>query len=122
MSGHEVKGLGIPMLNTSTINKKYVDNIFLSLHGGAIVGNISMSGQSITGLNPTPQNNNDAVTNSYVDNSISLAGGLSITGIAMQGDINMSGHNVTGLVDSPRTTWLQAKVTRTVTFWILLVV
>ncbi len=58
-----------------------------------------MSGQSITNLNPVPQNFNDAVTKRYVDNSISLAGGLSITGITMQGDINMDGHNVKGLVD-----------------------
>ena len=42
MSGHEVKGLGTPMLNTSAINKKYVDSSFLSLHGGVVVGNISM--------------------------------------------------------------------------------
>ena len=39
------------------------------------------------------------MTKRYVDNSISLAGGLSITGITMQGDINMDGHNVKGLVD-----------------------
>ena len=58
-----------------------------------------MSGQSITNLNPVPQNFNDAVTKKYVDDSISLAGGLSITGITMQGDINMSGHNVIGLSD-----------------------
>ena len=71
----------------------------MSKHGGLIIGNIDMSGQSITNLNPTPQNFNDAVTKGYVDNSISLAGGLSITGITMQGDINMDGHNVKGLVD-----------------------
>ena len=76
-----------------------MDNNFLSKHGGLILGNIAMSGQSITNLNPVPQNFNDAVTKKYVDDSISLAGGLSITGITMQGDINMSGHNVTGLSD-----------------------
>jgi hypothetical protein len=58
-----------------------------------------MSGQSITDLNPTPQNNNDAVTKSYVDNSIALSGGLSLTGLTMQGDIDMNGHEVRGLVD-----------------------
>ena len=58
-----------------------------------------MSGQSITYLNPTPQNNNDAVTMSYVDNSIALSGGLSISGITMQGDIDMQGHEVKGLAD-----------------------
>ena len=36
------------------------------------------------------------MTKSYVDNSISLAGGLSIT---MQGDIDMQGHEVKGLAD-----------------------
>ena len=76
-----------------------MDNNFLSNHGGLILGNIAMSGQSITNLNPVPQNFNNAVTKKYVDDSISLAGGLSITGITMQGDINMSGHNVTGLSD-----------------------
>ncbi len=40
-----------------------------------------MSGQSITDLNPTPQGNNDAVTKSYVDNAITLSGGLSVTGL-----------------------------------------
>ena len=58
-----------------------------------------MSGQSITDLNPTPQNNNDAMTKSYVDNAITQSRGLSVTGLRMQGDINMSRHNVTGLVD-----------------------
>ena len=58
-----------------------------------------MSGQSVTNLNPTPQNNNDAVTKSYVDDAISLSGGLSVTGLTMQGDINMDGHNVKGFAD-----------------------
>ncbi len=58
-----------------------------------------MSGQSIANLNPTLQNFNEAVTKKYVDDSIGLAGGLSITGITMQGDIAMSGHDVTGLSD-----------------------
>ncbi len=58
-----------------------------------------MSGQSITNLNPTPHSNNDAATKSYVDNSISLAGGLSISGITMQGDIDMNGNEVKGLAD-----------------------
>ncbi len=58
-----------------------------------------MSGQSITDLNPTPLNNNDAVTKGYVDNQIELTGGLSLSGITMQGDINMNGHNVKGLSD-----------------------
>ena len=71
-----------------------MDNNFLSRHGGSLLGNVTMSGQSITDLNPTPQNNNDAVTKSYVDNSIALSGGLSISGITMQGDIDMSGHEV----------------------------
>ena len=39
------------------------------------------------------------MTKRYVDDSISLAGGLSITGITMQGDIDMDRHNVTGLSD-----------------------
>ena len=76
-----------------------MDNNFLSCHGGSLLGNITMSGQSITDLNHTSQNNNDAVTKSYVDNSIALSGGLSISGITMQGDIDMSGHEVKGLAD-----------------------
>ena len=67
---------------------------------GLVLGNIAMSGQSITNLNPTAQNNNDAVTKSYVDNSIALAGGLSISGITMQGDIDMNGDEISGLADS----------------------
>ncbi len=41
----------------------------MSRHGGMLVVDVDMSGQSITDLNPTPQNNNDAVTKSYVDNA-----------------------------------------------------
>ncbi len=58
-----------------------------------------MSGQSITNLNPTAQNANDAVTKGYVDNQLKLSGGLSLSGITMSGDINMSDHDVTGLSD-----------------------
>ncbi len=99
MGDNKILKLADPITSKSATNKEYVDNNFLSKHGGLILGNIDMSGQSITNLNPTPQNFNDAVTKRYVDNSISLAGGLSITGITMQGDINMDGHNVKGLVD-----------------------
>ena len=99
MGSNKILKLADPITLKSATNKEYVDNNFLSKHGGLILGNIAMSGQSITNLNPVPQNFNDAVTKKYVDDSISLAGGLSITGITMQGDINMSGHNVTGLSD-----------------------
>ena len=99
MGDNKILKLAHPITPKSATNKEYVDNNFLSKHGGLVLGNIAMSGQSITSLNPVPQNFNDAVTKKYVDDSISLAGGLSITGITMQGDINMSGHNVIGLVD-----------------------
>ena len=99
MGNNKILKLADPITSKSATNKEYVDNNFLSKHGGLILGNIAMSGQSITNLNPVPQNFNDAVTKKYVDDSISLAGGLSITGITMQGDINMSGHNVIGLSD-----------------------
>ncbi len=95
MGDNKILKLADPTLPKSATNKNYlnyVDNNFLSKHGGLVIGNIDMSGQSITNLNPTPQSFNDAVTKRYVDNSISLAGGLSITGITMQGDINMDGH------------------------------
>ena len=91
--------LADPTTSKSATNKNYVDNNFLSKHGGLISGSIAMSGQSITNLNPTPQSNNDAVTKSYVGNSISLAGGLSISGITMQGDIDMNGNEISGLAD-----------------------
>ncbi len=99
MGDNKILKLADPITSKSATNKEYLDNNFLSKHGGLILGNIDMSGQSITNLNPVPQSFNDAVTKRYVDNSISLAGGLSITGITMQGDINMDGHNVKGLVD-----------------------
>ena len=99
MGDNKILKLADPVTSKSATNKEYVDNNFLSKHGGLILGDIAMSGQSITNLNPTPQNFNDAVTKKYVDDSISLAGGLSITGITMAGDIDMSGHNITGLSD-----------------------
>ncbi len=99
MGSNKILKLADPITPKSATNKEYVDNNFLSKHGGLILGNIAMSGQSITNLNPVPQSFNEAVTKKYVDDSISLAGGLSITGITMQGDINMSGHNVIGLDD-----------------------
>ena len=99
MDDNKILKLATPTLPKSAANKEYVDNNFLSKHGGLVWGDIAMSGQSITNLNPTPQNNNDAVTKSYVDNSISLSGGLSLTGITMQGDIDMNAHDVTGLSD-----------------------
>ncbi len=98
MGDNKILKLADPTTSKSATNKNYVDNNFLSKHGGLILGTIAMSGQSITNLNPTPQNNNDAVT-SYVDNSISLAGGLSISGITVQGDIDMNGNEISGLVD-----------------------
>ncbi len=99
MGDNKILKLADPITSKSATNKNYVDNNFLSKHGGLTLGNIAMSGQSITNLNPTPQSNNDAVTKSYVDNSISLAGGLSISGITMQGDIDMNGNEVKGLAD-----------------------
>ena len=99
MGNNKILKLADPITPKSITNKEYVDNNFLSKHGGLILGNIDMSGQSITNLNPVPQSFNEALTKKYVDDSISLAGGLSITGITMQGDINMSGHNVIGLSD-----------------------
>ena len=99
MGNNKILKLADPITPKSATNKEYVDNNFLSKHGGLILGKIDMSGQSITNLNPSPQSFNEAVTKKYVDDSIGLAGGLSITGITMQGDINMSGHNVTGLSD-----------------------
>ena len=99
MGGNKILKLENPTLPKSAANKEYVDNNFLSKHGGTILGNISMSGLGITNLNPTPQSNNDAVTKGYVDNQIQLSGGLSITGITMQGDIDMNGNNVIGLSD-----------------------
>ena len=99
MGNNKILKLADPITSKSATNKEYVDNNFLSKHGGLILGNIAMSGQSITNLNPTPQNSNDAVTKGYVDNQIKLSGGLSITGITMQGDIDMNAHNVVGLSD-----------------------
>ena len=99
MGDNKILKLSNPTLPKSAANKEYVDNNFLSKHGGLILGSVNMGGQSITNLNPTPQGFNDAVTKKYVDDSIGLAGGLSITGITMSGDIDMDGHNVTGLSD-----------------------
>ena len=99
MGDHKILKLADPITSKSAVNKEYVDNNFLSKHGRLLLGNVAMSGQSITDLNPTPLNNNDAVTKGYVDNQIKLTGGLSLSGITMQGDINMNGHNVDGLAD-----------------------
>ncbi len=101
MGNNKILKLADPITSKSATNKEYVDNNFLIKYGGLILGSIAMSGQSITDLNPTPQSNNEAVNKGYVDNALTLAGGLSITGIRMQGDIDiyMDGHNVKGLVD-----------------------
>ena len=99
MGDNKILRLADPIAPKSATNKEYVDNNFLSKHGGLIFGDIAMSGQSITNLNPTPQNNNDAVTKGYLDNAIKLSGGLSISGITMQGDINMNGNEISGLAD-----------------------
>ena len=99
MGNNKILKLADPITPKSATNKEYVDNNFLSKHGGLILGSIDMSGQSITNVNSVPQSFGDVVTKKYVDDSIGLAGGLSITGLTMQGDINMSGHNVTGLDD-----------------------
>ena len=99
MGDNKILKLADPITSNSATNKEYVDNNFLSKHGGLLLGNVAMSGQSITDLNPAPQNNNDAVTKSYVDNQIRLSGGLSLSGITMQGDIDMNGNEISGLVD-----------------------
>ena len=99
MGNNKILKLADPITSKSATNKEYVDNNFLSKHGGSLLGNVAMSGQSITNLNPTPQNNNDAVTKGYVDNQIRLSGGLSLSGITMQGDINMNGNEISGLAD-----------------------
>ncbi len=99
MGDNKILKLADPITSKSATNKEYVDNNFLSKNGGLVLGNIAMSGQSITNLNPTPQNNNDAVTKSYVDNAIKLLGGLSVTGLTMQGDIDMNGNEISGLAD-----------------------
>ncbi len=99
MGNNKILKLADPITPKSAMNKEYVDNNFLSKHGGLLLGNVAMSGQSITNLNPTPQNNNDAVTKGYVDNQIRLSGGLSLSGITMQGDIDMNGNEISGLVD-----------------------
>ena len=99
MGNNKILKLADPITPKSATNKEYVDNNFLSKHGGLLLGNVAMSGQSITNLNPTPQNNNDAVTKGYVDNQIRLSGGLSLSGITMQGDIDMKGNEISGLVD-----------------------
>ncbi len=99
MGNNKILKLADPITPKSATNKEYVDNNFLSKHGGLLLGNVAMSGQSITNLNPTPQNNNDAVTKGYVDNQIRLSGGLSLSSITMQGDIDMNGNKISGLVD-----------------------
>ena len=99
MGDNKILKLADPFTSKSATNKEYVDNNFLSKHGGLLLGNVAMSGQSITDLNPTPQNNNDAVTKTYVDNQIRLSGGLSLSGITMQGDIDMNGNEISGLVE-----------------------
>ena len=90
MGNNKILKLADPITPKSATNKEYK-------HGGLLLGNVAMSGQSITNLNPTPQNNNDAVTKGYVDNQIKLSGGLSLSGITMQGDIN--GNEINGLAD-----------------------
>ncbi len=122
MGNNKILKLADPITPKSATNKEYVDNNFLSKHGGLLLGNVAMSGQSITNLNLTPQNNNDAVTKGYVDNQTELSGGLSLSGITMQGDIDMNGNEISGLVDPIMMIWLRAKDLWKVFFWILLVV
>ncbi len=96
MGNNKILKLADPITPKSATNKEYVDNNFLSKHGGLLLGNVAMSGQSITNVNPTPQSNNDAVTEEYVDNQIRRSGGLSLSGITMQGDIDMNVNEISG--------------------------
>ena len=129
MGNNKILKLADPITPKSATNKEYADNNFLSKHGGLILGNIAMSGQSITNLNPVPQNFNDAVTKKYVDDM----GGYEIEnmlrtpttdlstvtkkwvsdefptkqevlgGFTLTGALNLSGNEIYGLPDTPTT-------------------
>ncbi len=53
MGNNKILKLADPITSKSATNKEYVDNNFLSKHGGLLLGNVATSGQSITDLNPT---------------------------------------------------------------------
>ena len=117
MNGFSIDNLPLPTANDHACNKTYVDtkvdskvntsdlNDYLKIDGSkAMIGNLQMNSNRITGLTQTPFYNGEAANKKYVDSEINKIPKIDTTSfikkdgsISMENDFNLSNHLITNL-------------------------